>query len=119
MSGRSITGWKGACERTCSFACWLILSRQTSLASLFLQCRQGGGGITPEALARGPRRAPPIETLPEIFPLFPINTTQISAAWRPLPRGNGGDQPRLPTQHRRGGGPLVAGGAGAIGAPAA
>jgi hypothetical protein len=43
--------------------------------------------------------------------LFPINTAQISAAWRTLPRGNGGDQPCFATQHRRRRGRLAAGGA--------
>jgi hypothetical protein len=66
------------------------------------QFGQIGSGIAPEAGAQGARLAPPIETLPETFPLFPINTAQISAAWRTLPRGNGGDQTRLATQHRRG-----------------
>src|SRR3954454_1948840 len=56
------------------------------------------------------RLAPPIETLPELFPLFPINAAQIGSAWRTLARGNGGDQARLATQHRGGRGGLAPGG---------
>lgn len=59
----------------------------------------------PEAGAQSACLASLIETLPEIFPLFPISAPQIGTAWSSLPGGNGGDQTRLATQHcgRRGG----------------
>src|SRR3954452_21517293 len=73
--------------------CWVLILadrgwpgvRGVKGIPIFLQCRQIGGGITPEAGAQDMRLAPPIETLPELFPLFPITQPRsdpLGARWR-------------------------------------
>jgi len=42
--------------------------------------------------------APSIETLAEVFPLFPINALQMDTAWRAPPFADGGDRARLAAQ---------------------
>ena len=64
----------------------------------------------PEAGAQSACLASLIETLPEIFPLFPISAPQIRTAWCALPCGNGGNQPCLTAQHGCGRGGLAPGG---------
>jgi hypothetical protein len=81
-----------------------FLGRQSWLAGFLLQFGEIGVGVATKAGAQDACLASLVEALAEFFPSPPIGSAEISAAWRALSGGHGGDQPCLSAQHggRRG-----------------